>query len=460
MSTPITILGTTILWPTTGDTGYGNETTRFAQFTAAGLAPISGLFNSTTGHVGNLALDDFDRITVNGNQVGGVITFNTRTGAVVLLNSDVDTALGYIAGTVNSVSITAGNGISGVVTDASDNAAIALALDNITPWSVTANGSVTGSNLTGNNTGDQTITLTGDVTGSGPGSFATTLSNTAVTAGTYVSATITVDSKGRVTNAIGGGVAAGVASVNTRTGAVVLNSLDVTTALGYTPGTGSVTNVAVTTGNGVSAVVTDPTVNADLSFTLGAITPSSVAAVGSVTGSNLSGTNTGDQTITLTGAVTGTGTGSFATTLATVAAIKGGTGQTAYAIGDLLYASSTTTLAKRASGTVGQVLTMVGGVPAWAAAGGSLNVVITATTTQTAAASNIYLLTNASITTVTLPASPTAGDTIQVKVANGLATNIINPNGNTIEGIAGNMTLDSIYAAPILRFINSSWRLI
>jgi len=39
-------------------------------------------------------------------------------------------------------------------------------------------------------------------------------------------------------------------------------------------------------------------------------------ATGTVTGSTLSGTNTGDQTITLTGNVTGTGTGSFAATIA------------------------------------------------------------------------------------------------------------------------------------------------
>ena len=52
-------------------------------------------------------------------------------------------------------------------------------------------------NLSGTNTGDQTITLTGDVTGSGTGSFATTLANSGVTAGTY--SKVTVDGKGRVT---------------------------------------------------------------------------------------------------------------------------------------------------------------------------------------------------------------------------------------------------------------------
>lgn len=51
----------------------------------------------------------------------------------------------------------------------------------LTPSSVSASGSITGSNLSGTNTGDQTITLTGAVTGSGTGSFATTLADNTVT---------------------------------------------------------------------------------------------------------------------------------------------------------------------------------------------------------------------------------------------------------------------------------------
>lgn len=81
-------------------------------------------------------------------------------------------------------------------------------------------------------------------------------------------------------------------------------------------GSGTVTSVSVTTANGVSGSVANPTTTPAISLTLGAITPSSVAAVGTVTGSNLSGTNTGNQTITLTGDVTGSGTGSFAATIA------------------------------------------------------------------------------------------------------------------------------------------------
>ena len=48
-------------------------------------------------------------------------------------------------------------------------------------------------------------------------------------------------------------------------------------------------------------------------------------------------------------------------------ATAGGTGQSAYTTGDLLYASATNTLSKLAAGTNGYVLTVVGGVPTWQA---------------------------------------------------------------------------------------------
>lgn len=80
-------------------------------------------------------------------------------------------------------------------------------------------------------------------------------------------------------------------------------------------GLGTVTNVSVVTANGVSGVVSNPTTTPAITISLGNITPTSVIASGAVTGSNLTGINTGDQTITLTSDVTGTGTGSFATTI-------------------------------------------------------------------------------------------------------------------------------------------------
>jgi hypothetical protein len=53
---------------------------------------------------------------------------------------------------------------------------------------------------------------------------------------------------------------------------------------------------------------------------------------------------------------------------APVSATNGGTAQTTYTTGDLLYASASNTLSKRAIGTTGQVLTVSGGVPTWATA--------------------------------------------------------------------------------------------
>lgn len=49
---------------------------------------------------------------------------------------------------------------------------------------------------------------------------------------------------------------------------------------------------------------------------------------------------------------------------------KGGTGFSTYTTGDMIYASATNTLSKLNASTNGYVLTMVGGVPAWAAATG------------------------------------------------------------------------------------------
>ncbi len=100
------------------------------------------------------------------------------------------------------------------------------------------------SNLTGVNSGDQTITLTGDITGSGTGSFATTLATVNVTPGTYAIATVAVNGKGLVTSA--------TAAATTGSGSVVLATGPTLSApiLG-TPASGNLsncTNVSLTTG--------------------------------------------------------------------------------------------------------------------------------------------------------------------------------------------------------------------
>jgi hypothetical protein len=70
---------------------------------------------------------------------------------------------------------------------------------------------------------------------------------------------------------------------------------------------------------------------------------------------------TGNTTLVTLGTVT---TGTWSATA--ISAIKGGTGQTGYTTGDLVYASNSTTLAKLNIGSTSQVLTVAGGLPVWA----------------------------------------------------------------------------------------------
>jgi hypothetical protein len=94
-----------------------------------------------------------------------------------------------------------------------------------------------------------------------------------------------------------------VSSVFGRTGAVVGASTDYSSV--------GLTNTAIGASSPSTGAFTTVTAS------------STIAATGAVTGSNLSGTNTGDQTITLTGGVTGSGTGSFAATVVTNANLTG-----------------------------------------------------------------------------------------------------------------------------------------
>lgn len=123
--------------------------------------------------------------------------------------------------------------------------------------------------------------------------------------------------------------------------------------------------------------------------------------------------NAGDLTeiVAGTGITVTSGTGPIPTVALTtpIAATNGGTAQSTYTTGDLLYASGTNTLAKRAIGSTGHVLTVSGGVPTWAApAGGGkvLQVVSATTSTQVTIATTTYTDTN--ITATITPTSSTS----------------------------------------------------
>ena len=101
---------------------------------------------------------------------------------------------------------------------------------------------------------------------------------------------------------------------------------------------------------------------------------------GNVNVSSFSGGTTGlTPSTATTGAVTLAGT---------LASANGGTGFSTYTTGDVIYASASNTLSKLGVGSTGQILTVVAGVPAWAAAPASGASISNDTTTAT----NLYPL--------------------------------------------------------------------
>ena len=142
-------------------------------------------------------------------------------------------------------------------------------------------------------------------------------------------------------------------------------STGIVSATGFSgPLTGNVTgNVSgssgSTTGNAATATAlqTARTINGT-SFN-GTANITVTAAAGTLTGTTLS-SSVVTSSLTSVGTI---GTGTWQGTA--VGAVYGGTGQTTWATGDMLYASGSNTLAKRTIGNADDVLMVSGGVPTW-----------------------------------------------------------------------------------------------
>lgn len=132
-----------------------------------------------------------------GSNVSVVNSFNTRSGAITLTNSDVVSALGFTP-ISSSPTITVSGDVSG---SGSTSLVLTLNSSGVTPGTynsvvVNSKGLVTAAT---NSASDVAVTLTGDITGSGVGTVVTTLAASGVNAGTYNF--LTVNTKGIITAA-------------------------------------------------------------------------------------------------------------------------------------------------------------------------------------------------------------------------------------------------------------------
>jgi len=143
--------------------------------------------------------------------------------------------------------------------------------------------------------------------------------------------------------------------------------------------------------------------------------------------------------------ITGEGTG-------VTLAINGGTGISSYSVGDLLYANTTTTLAKLKSGSVGQVLTANGPntAPSWGVS--TTSAPVTKTADFTLAVNESWVINNKSSSTcvVTLPA-PSAYTGRQVTFKNMQPQFLVSASSNVVP-------LDSVSAGTaILLDVVGNW---
>jgi hypothetical protein len=270
-------------------------------------------------------------------------------------------------------------------------------------------------------------------------------------------------------------------------------------------GSGTVTSVSVTTANGVSGSVATATTTPAITLSLGAITPSSVAATGNVSaGGNLSATGTVSGTnITAGGNITGnaatvttnanltghiTSTGN-ATTLGSftaaqlnaaisdgdaylsgstdVALLDGGTGSSLSAPSvdsGLFYDFS-------GSGvtwfTFGSGLTMTGTVLSATGSASSLTFSEVTGTTQAMSVNSWYLVNNASLVTLTLPDTAALGSVIKItgkgaggwKIAQNASENINFGNSTTTTGTGGYLqsTLQYDTIELVCTVANTTW---
>ena len=169
---------------------------------------------------------------------------------------------------------------------------------------------------------------------------------------------------------------------------------------------------------------------------------------------DISATYVGQASITTLGTIaTGTWNGT------TISETNGGTGTATYTQGDILFASAANVLSKLAVGSVGQVLTLAGGVPTWAAASGIGTSFRNVTATTTFATANETINCTANTFTVNLPTAVGIQGTTYTLVNSGSGT--ITLDGNGMETINDSLTIDLVqYVSRTVQSDGTDWIII
>jgi len=389
-------------------------TTVTAPSVSATNGTFSNITSSGTASLGAITSGTWNGTTIGVGYGGTGTTTSTGTGSVVLNTNPTLVTPTLGAATATSVAMTTGSVTTSptATTDIANKAyvdAVAQGLQIKTPAQVATTGNITLSGeqtINGVTTSSSRVLVKNQATASQNGIYVSSSSAWTratdadtwaelVSAYVFVTGGSTQASTGWVCNVAPGGTL----------GVTAVTWVQFSSAGSYTAGTGltltgtqfSVTNTAVTAGSyGSSIAIPNFTVNAQGQLTA-ASTAAVVAPAGTLSGTVLNSTVV-SSSLTSVGTI---GTGVWNGTA--ISAGYGGTGQSTYSVGDILYASGTTTLSRLADVAVGSVLVSggVGAAPSWSS---TLTI-----TTVTSPASTALTLQSAGTTAVTISATQNVG---------------------------------------------------